>query len=52
MNVPTPQSAAEEFPISEGFTGTYRKIDGIRLHYATGGAGPLVLLVHGFGQTW
>ena len=52
MDVPAPQPTAEEFPIPEGFTGAYREIDGVRLHYVTGGAGPLVLLVHGFGQTW
>ena len=46
------QPIAEEFPIPEGFTGAYREIDGVRLHYVTGGTGPLVLLVHGFGQTW
>ncbi len=43
---------AEEFPLPAGFTGTFRDIDGVRLHYVTGGHGPLVLLVHGFGQTW
>ena len=44
--------AFEEFPIPEGFTGDYREVDGVRLHYVKGGNGPLVLLVHGFGQTW
>ena len=52
MTIAASQSTAEEFPTPEGFTGGYRDIDGIRLHYVTGGAGPLVLLVHGFGQTW
>ena len=42
----------EEFPLPEGFTGHYREIDGVNLHYVSGGQGPLVLLVHGFGQTW
>lgn len=36
----------------DGFTAGYREIDGIKLHYVTGGKGPLVLMVHGFGQTW
>ena len=48
----SPNIAAEEFPLPDGFAGDYREIDGIRLHYVTGGQGPLVLLVHGFGQTW
>ena len=47
-----PAATHEEFPLPEGFTGAHREIDGVRLHYVTGGQGPLVLLVHGFGQTW
>ena len=43
---------AEEFPLPEGFAGAYREIDGVRLHHVSGGQGPLVLLVHGFAQTW
>ena len=42
----------EEFPVPSGFAGAYRTIDGVRLHYVQGGHGPLVLLVHGFGQSW
>lgn len=44
--------AAEEFPVPAGFTSGYREVDGVRMHYVTGGKGPVVLLVHGFGQTW
>jgi pimeloyl-ACP methyl ester carboxylesterase len=47
-----PTMAAEEFPVPAGFTSEYRMIDGVRLHYVKGGKGPLVYLVHGFGQTW
>lgn len=47
-----PAVAAEEFPVPEGFAGDYRTIDGVRLHYVAGGQGPLVFLVHGFGQSW
>ena len=43
---------AEEFPLPDGFTGAYHEVDGVSLHYVSGGQGPLVLLVHGFGQTW
>ena len=42
----------EEFPLPAGFSGAYRDIDGVRMHYVIGGQGPLVLLVHGVGQTW
>lgn len=47
-----PPRAAEEFPAPAGFTPGYRTVDGIDLHYLKGGKGPLVLLVHGFGQSW
>jgi pimeloyl-ACP methyl ester carboxylesterase len=50
----TPARAApeDEFPVPDGFTSIDREIDGVRLHVVTGGHGPLVLLVHGFGQSW
>ena len=47
-----PQAEREEFPAPPGFTPAYRNIGAVRLHYLQGGSGPLVLLVHGFGQTW
>ncbi|TBU71819.1 alpha/beta hydrolase [Pseudomonas daroniae] len=47
-----PAFAADEFPLPEGFTSGYQTIDGVRLHYVKGGSGPLVYLVHGFGQSW
>jgi pimeloyl-ACP methyl ester carboxylesterase len=47
-----PAFAADEFPIPAGFTSQYQIIGGVRLHYVKGGNGPLVYLVHGFGQTW
>jgi pimeloyl-ACP methyl ester carboxylesterase len=47
-------SGAPHLP--EGFTGTFtsRYVDTgeLRLHAVTGGAGPPVLLVHGWPQTW
>lgn len=45
-------TAADEFPLPAGFTSSYQTVDGVRLHYVKGGSGPLVYLVHGFGQTW
>lgn len=51
----TPASAQanrEEFPAPAGFTPGFETVDGVRLHYLKGGRGPLVLLVHGFGQSW
>lgn len=45
-------SPAGEFPVLEGFISGFHEIDGVRLHAVTGGQGPLVMLVHGFAQTW
>lgn len=42
----------EEFPLPQGFQGGYSTVDGVKLHYVKGGQGPLVYLVHGFGQSW
>ncbi len=42
----------DEFPVPAGFRSAFREVDGVRLHYVIGGRGPLVLLVHGFGQSW
>ncbi|TGN45374.1 alpha/beta hydrolase [Paracoccus liaowanqingii] len=41
-----------EFPVPAGFESEFAEIDGVTLHYVTGGSGPLVYLVHGFGQSW
>ncbi|MEO8764321.1 MAG: alpha/beta hydrolase [Ginsengibacter sp.] len=35
-----------------GFTHKYTKVNGIKIHYVTGGKGDLLLLIHGFGQNW
>ncbi|MFB9908988.1 alpha/beta fold hydrolase [Allokutzneria oryzae] len=38
------------------FQGTFRHefadVDGVRMHYVTGGSGPPVVLIHGWPQTW
>lgn len=52
MFTAAPLFAAEEFPVPEGFVSDYQTIDGVKLHFVKGGSGPLVYLVHGFGQTW
>ncbi|OON40327.1 alpha/beta hydrolase [Izhakiella australiensis] len=41
-----------EFPLPQGFSSEYQTVDGINMHYVKGGHGPLVYLVHGFGQAW
>ncbi|MBX5041194.1 alpha/beta hydrolase [Rhizobium lentis] len=47
-----PETPAAEFPAPTGFKAAFQDVDGVKLHYLKGGHGPLVLLVHGFGQTW
>lgn len=35
-----------------GFRHAYATVNGIRIHYVTGGSGEPLLLLHGFGQNW
>jgi pimeloyl-ACP methyl ester carboxylesterase len=35
-----------------GFRHAYTTVNGIRIHYVTGGSGEPLLLLHGFGQNW
>jgi pimeloyl-ACP methyl ester carboxylesterase len=35
-----------------GFRHEYATVNGIRIHYVTGGSGEPLLLLHGFGQNW
>jgi pimeloyl-ACP methyl ester carboxylesterase len=35
-----------------GFHSKYAVVNGVRIHYVTGGAGTPLLLIHGFGQNW
>jgi pimeloyl-ACP methyl ester carboxylesterase len=38
--------------IPGGFTEKTARVNGVTVSYATGGAGPAVVLVHGYPQTW
>jgi pimeloyl-ACP methyl ester carboxylesterase len=39
-------------PPPPGFVNKYETVNGIRIHYVTGGKGAPLLLIHGFGQNW
>ncbi len=43
-----PISATQDIQIAHG----YADLNGVRLHYAHTGAGPLVIFLHGFPQCW
>ncbi len=43
---------ASQPPAPAGFRHAFASVNGINLHYVTGGTGELVVLLHGFPQTW
>jgi NAD(P)-dependent dehydrogenase (short-subunit alcohol dehydrogenase family) len=43
-------SAAAEAP-DDGFVSRTSKVEGVELHYLTGGQGPAVILLHGYAET-
>ena len=43
---------ASQPPAPAGFRHAFAQVNGIRLHYVTGGTGELVVLLHGYPQTW
>lgn len=50
-NVPA-KSLGESFALPPGCDEGYVETNGTRLHYVAAGAGPLVLLLHGFPEFW
>ncbi|SHI56548.1 Pimeloyl-ACP methyl ester carboxylesterase [Nocardiopsis flavescens] len=51
--VPAYATATEGEPEFEGtFRHEFADVDGVRMHYVTGGSGPPVVLLHGWPQTW
>ena len=51
-----PSNGTEKIPKPasppEGFKQQYAMVNGVKIHYVTGGKGEPLLLVHGFGQNW
>src|SRR6202051_2387810 len=39
-------------PDSQGWAHRWAVVNGVRLHYAEAGSGPLVVLLHGFPEFW
>src|SRR5579872_2956633 len=48
----TMSASSEAFAVPEGCEEGYAEANGTRLHYVAAGAGPLVLLLHGFPEFW
>ena len=46
-----PARAQTEAKLPAGFTSKDANVDGLKLHYTTGGHGPAVVLLHGFAET-
>lgn len=47
-----PAAAAEPLPIERLVTHGYATNQGVRIHYASLGSGPLVVMIHGFPDCW
>ncbi|MFI1753645.1 alpha/beta fold hydrolase [Streptomyces sp. NPDC020571] len=46
-------AATQDDPRFEGtFRHEFAEVDGVRMHYVTGGRGTPVVLIHGWPQTW
>jgi pimeloyl-ACP methyl ester carboxylesterase len=39
-------------PLPKGGSSRFAEVNGIRLHYVSAGSGPVVILLHGWPQTW
>lgn len=46
------QPQGETFALPPGCTEGFVRVNGTRLHYVAAGAGPLVILLHGFPEFW
>ena len=44
--------AASAAEVPPGFTSNMANVNGVRLHFVSGGAGPALILIHGFPQDW
>jgi pimeloyl-ACP methyl ester carboxylesterase len=52
-DTPAHAGATQDDPEFEGaFRHEFASVDGVRMHYVTGGSGPPVVLIHGWPQTW
>jgi hypothetical protein len=45
-------AATSPAEVPPGFTSSMANANGVRLHFVSGGAGPALILIHGFPQDW
>lgn len=45
-------TAGAPAPLPDGYTSATAKVNGVRIHYVTGGTGEPLVLLHGWPQTW
>ena len=46
------RATREDAGFNEEFRHEFADVDGVRMHYVTGGTGPPLVLLHGWPQTW
>jgi pimeloyl-ACP methyl ester carboxylesterase len=52
QSVATDQTSQLVASLGSGFSSETRTVNGTTLHYVRGGAGPVVILIHGFPEDW
>jgi len=45
-------ATADDEAFNAAFTHEFAQVEGVRMHYVTGGSGPPLVLLHGWPQTW
>jgi pimeloyl-ACP methyl ester carboxylesterase len=46
------KTATHDAPLPKGGPSQFADVNGIKLHYVSAGSGPVVILLHGWPQTW
>ncbi|NKE61411.1 alpha/beta hydrolase [Lentzea sp. PSKA42] len=52
QEIPPHTVATHNDPAFQSFRHEFTDVDGVRMHYVTGGSGTPVVLIHGWPQTW
>jgi hypothetical protein len=52
QSLPEPMADPAETALGSGFVSDTAQVNGTTLHYVRGGAGPAIILLHGFPEDW